>query len=180
MHVEFKWGDATHGRRKNKARDSGILYRAIDLERRALAAKSNGTIWPEALEFQIMEGGTGDVILLGGAQMTVNGVRKGGKLGIQIDRFNKTDLGRIDGWPKHYREPAGFRDPNNEVEKPHGEWNLLEMVAEGDRVKYWVNGVLVMEGQDASLANGKILFQSEGSELYFRGIKVWPLPSRGQ
>lgn len=180
LHVEFKWGDATHGRRKNKARDSGILYRAIDLERRAQAAKSNGTIWPEALEFQIMEGGTGDVILLGGAQMTVNGVRKGGKLGIQIDRFNKTDLGRIDGWPKHYREPAGFRDPNNEVEKPHGEWNLLEMVAEGDRVKYWVNGVLVMEGQDASLANGKILFQSEGSELYFRGIKVWPLPSRGQ
>ena len=53
------------------------------------------------------------------------------------------------------------------------------MVAEGDRVKYWVNGVLVMEGQDASLARGKILFQSEGSELYFRGINVWPLPARG-
>lgn len=180
LHVEFKWGEATHGRRANKARDSGILYRAVEVRNRAQAAKSNGTIWPKALEFQIMEGGTGDVILLGGAQLTVNGIRKGGDLGIQIDRFNKTDLGRIDGWPKHYREPAGFRDPNNEVEKPHGEWNVLEMSAEGDRVKYWVNGVFVMEGRYASLASGKILFQSEGSELYYRNIKVWPLSGSEQ
>lgn len=180
LHVEFKWGEATHGRRTNMARDSGILYRAVEVRSRAQAATSNGTIWPKALEFQIMEGGTGDVILLGGAQLTVNGVRKGGDLGIQIDRFNKTDLGRIDGWPKHYREPAGFRDPNNEVEKPHGQWNVLEMVAEGDRVKYWVNGTFVMEGSDASLARGKILFQSEGSELYFRNIRVWPLSEAGR
>ena len=180
LHAEFKWGEATHGRRENKARDSGILYRAVEARRRALAATSNGSIWPKALEFQIMEGGTGDVILLGGAQLTVNGVRKGGDLGIQIDRFNKTDLGRIDGWPKHYREPAGFRDPNNEVEKPHGQWNVLEMVAEGDSVKYWVNGTFVMQGRDASLARGKILFQSEGSELYFRNIKVWALSGSGR
>lgn len=175
LHAEFKWGEATHGRRADKARDSGILYRAVEVKKNAEAARSNGTIWPKALEFQIMEGGTGDVILLGGAQLTVNGVRKGGDLGIQIDRFNKTDLGRIDGWPRHYREPAGFRDPNNEVEKLHGQWNVLEMIAEGDRVKYWVNGTLVMEGRDASLENGKILFQSEGSELFYRNIKLWPL-----
>lgn len=172
LRTEFKWGEATHGRRKGKARDSGILYRAVEVEKRAEAAKSNGSIWPKALEFQIMEGGTGDVILLGGAELTVNGVRKGGPLGIQIDRFNKTDLGRQDGWPTHYRAPAGFRDPNHEVEKPHGEWNVLEMIAEGDRVKYWVNGTLVMEGYGASLAKGRILFQSEGSELFFRRIEV--------
>ena len=175
LRVEFKWGEATHGRRENMARDSGILYRAVEVQERAEAATSNGRIWPKSLEFQIMEGGTGDVILLGGAEMSVNGVRKGGDRGIQIDRFNKTDLGRKDGWPVHYRAPAGFRDPNNEVEKPHGEWNVLEMVADGDRVKYWVNGTLVMEGSDASLAKGKILFQSEGSELYYRDIELRPL-----
>ena len=178
LRAEFKWGEATHGRRTNMARDSGILYRAVELEKRAEAAKSNGSIWPKALEFQIMEGGTGDVILLGGAELTVNGVRKGGALGIQIDRFNKTDLGRQDGWPTHYRAPAGFRDPHREVERPHGEWNVLEMTADGDHVKYWVNGTLVMEGSNASLAKGRILFQSEGSELYFRSIEVRPL--RGQ
>ena len=179
LRAEFKWGDATHGSRKDKARDSGILYRAVEVEERAEAATSNGRIWPKALEFQIMEGGTGDVILLGGAELTVKGVRKGGERGIQIDRFNKTDLGRQDGWPAHYRAPAGFRDPNNEVEKPHGEWNVLEMTAEGGRVMYWVNGILVMEGSDASLPRGKILFQSEGSELFYRNIAVRPLSERG-
>ncbi len=175
LRTEFKWGDATHGRRTNMARDSGILYRAVEVKERAEAATSNGRIWPKSLEFQIMEGGTGDVILLGGAEMTVKGVRKGGELGIQIDRFNKTDLGRRDGWPMHYRAPAGFRDPNNEVEKPHGEWNVLEMIADGDRVKYWVNGTFVMEGSDASLTKGKILFQSEGSELFYGNIELRPL-----
>lgn len=175
LRTEFRWGEATHGRRKDKARDSGILYRAVEVEARAEAATSNGRIWPKCLEFQIMEGGTGDVILLGGAELTVRGVRKGGARGIQIDRFDKTDLGRQDGWPTHYRAPAGFRDPNNEVEKPHGEWNILEMIAEGDRVKYWVNGTLVMEGSEASLGKGRILFQSEGSELFFRSIEVRPL-----
>ena len=175
LRTEFKWGEATHGRREGKARDSGILFRAVEVEERAGAANSNGTIWPKALEFQIMEGGTGDVILLGGAGLTVGGVRKGGSRGIQIDRFGKTDLGRTDGWPMHYRAPAGFRDPNNEVERPHGEWNVLEMVADGDRVKYWVNGTFVMEGREASLERGKVLFQSEGAELYFRNIELRPL-----
>lgn len=180
LRTEFKWGEATHGGRMNLARDSGILYRAVEVKERAEAATSNGRIWPKSLEFQIMEGGTGDVILLGGAEMTVKGVRKGGELGIQIDRFNKTDLGRRDGWPMHYRAPAGFRDPNNEVEKPHGEWNVLEMVADGDRVQYWVNGTFVMEGKDASLMKGKILFQSEGSELFYRNIELRPLRKPGQ
>ena len=178
LRAEFKWGEATHGRRKDKARDSGILYRSVDVTKRAEAAETNGAIWPKALEFQIMEGGTGDVILLGGSELTVKGQRKGGDRGIQIDRFNKTDLGRQDGWPTGYRAPAGFRDPHSEVEKPHGEWNVLEMVADGDRVKYWVNGALVMEGSDASLTKGKILFQSEGSELFFRNIKLWPLKEK--
>ncbi len=176
LRAEFKWGEGTHGNRRGLARDSGILYRASDVVKRAEAAKTQGAIWPVALEFQIMEGATGDVILLGGSEMTVKGVRKGVKRGIQIDRFNKTDIGMTDsGWPQGYREPAGFRDPNNPVEKAHGEWNVLEMVAHGDTVKYWVNDIFVMEGTKASETRGKILFQSEGSELYFRNIEVRPL-----
>ena len=78
------------------------------------------------------------------------------------------------GRPVTGRPPA-FRDPKNEVEKPHGEWNVLEMVADGDRVKYWVNGTFVMEGSEASETKGKILFQSEGAELFFRRIELRPL-----
>ena len=70
---------------------------------------------------------------------------------------------------------AGYCDPEGEVEKPFGEWNLVEMIADGGHVRYWVNGTLVNEGAQASPSRGKILFQSEGAEIYFRNIEVRPL-----
>ena len=46
------------------------------------------------------------------------------------------------------------------------------MVSDGDHVTYWVNGTLVNEGTHASLTRGKILFQSEGAEVFFRRIEL--------
>ena len=70
---------------------------------------------------------------------------------------------------------AGYRDPVGELEKRHGEWNLLELVAQGDHVKQFDNGKLANEGSEASPSSGKILFQSEGAEVFFRKIKLYPL-----
>ena len=176
--MEFKWGEATHGRRKGLTRDSGILYHVTGERKSAEEAQSERSIWRKAIEFQIMEGGTGDVILLGGSELIVKGEKKGGGRSIQIDRFNKTDAGRRDGWPVGYRAPAGYRDPKNEVEKPHGEWKVLEMVSDGDHIRYWVNGTFVMEGTDASLMRGKIAFQSKGAELFWSNIELRPLNKR--
>jgi hypothetical protein len=39
----------------------------------------------------------------------------------------------------------------------------------------YVNGKLANEGTDAFPASGKILFQSEGAEVFFRNIKIYPL-----
>jgi hypothetical protein len=61
------------------------------------------------------------------------------------------------------------------VEKPHGEWNVLELVTQGNTVKQYVNGKLANEGTDPSPGSGKILFQSEGAEIYFRDMKLYPL-----
>ena len=135
-------------------------------------AESQFSIWPKALEFQIMEGGTGDVILLGGSELTVKGEREGRRSRHPNRSFNKTDTERRENWPVGYRAPAGYRDSKNEVEKPHGEWNVLEMLSDGDHIRYWVNGTFVMEGTDASLTRGKIAFQSEGAELFYRNIEV--------
>jgi hypothetical protein len=38
-----------------------------------------------------------------------------------------------------------------------------------------VNGKLVNEGTDPFPNQGKILFQSEGAEVYFRNIQLYPL-----
>src|SRR5580704_6634973 len=82
-----------------------------------------------------------------------------------IDRFNKGEVKNV----------TGFRDPTNELEKPHGEWNVVELVNRDGHVWQYVNGKLANEGTDAFPASGKILFQSEGAEVYFRNIKVYPL-----
>ena len=70
---------------------------------------------------------------------------------------------------------AGYRDPEHEVERLHGGWNCLELWAAGDTIRYKVNGNLVNEGSGSSLRKGKILFQSEGAELWFRKIEMTPL-----
>ena len=171
LRAEFKWGEATHAPRKDLARDSGILFHAPDTQKRTGLP---GSIFPTSIEFQIMEGSTGDVILVKGPELTVNGVTKPDDAGRTFDRFNKTP------WPggPAYKAPLGYRDPGKEVEKPHGEWNILELVSDGDHIRYWVNGTLVMEGTDASLTKGKILFQSEGAELFYRNIELRPLKKK--
>ena len=158
LRAEFKWGEGTYESREGKARDSGILYNV----------QGEQKVWPRSIEFQIMEGGTGDFWMTDGAALTgKDGVRVTGPAGkaLKIDRFGKGPSENV----------VGFRDPVGEVEKPHGEWNVLELVTQGNDVKQYVNGKLVNEGMDPSPTSGKILFQSEGAEVYFRDIKLYPL-----
>lgn len=158
LRAEFKWGVGTFAPRAGQARDSGILYNVQGVQK----------VWPRSIEFQITEGGTGDFWLTDGAALTgKDGKRVTGPPGgaVKIDRFGKGP----------WKNVTGYRDPVGEVEQPHGEWNLLELVTDGNDVKQYVNGKLVNEGTDPFPADGKILFQSEGAEAYFRNIKLYPL-----
>jgi hypothetical protein len=158
LRAEFKWGEGTYAPRNGQARDSGILYNI----------QGPNKVWPRSVEFQINEGCTGDFWMTDGAALTgKDGVRVTGPAGSakKIDRFNKGPFQNV----------TGFRDPVNELEKPHGEWNVLELVNQDGHVKQYVNGKLANEGTDAFPSSGKILFQSEGAEVYFRKIKLYPL-----
>ena len=150
--VEFKWGEKTHAPREGKARDSGILYHFVGPDK----------IWPKSIEFQIIEGGTGDIIPVDGGELTVRGRT------LTEGRFDRMGKGP-------WKDEVGYRDPAGEVEKPHGQWNKLELIADGDTVKYYVNGRLVNEGTGASPQRGKILFQCEGAEIFYRHIKLTPV-----
>lgn len=162
--AEFKWGDATYPPRKDKARDSGILYHVTGPDK----------VWPTSVECQMIEGGTGDVILVGtsmaysddaisravGTKLSTDKKRiEGGR----IDRINKGD----------WKDVVGYRNAN-EVENPHGEWNTLELIADEDTYTYQVNGKVVNQGTGLRPRKGRILFQSEGAELFFRKIELRP------
>ncbi|WP_263353979.1 3-keto-disaccharide hydrolase [Acidicapsa acidisoli] len=158
LRAEFKWGEGTFAPRAGQARDSGILYNIQGPDK----------VWPRSVEFQINEGCTGDFWMTDGAALTgKDGVRVTGPDGSakKIDRFNKGP----------WKNEVGYRDPVNEVEKPHGQWNVVELVNQDGHVKQYVNGKLANEGTDAFPSSGKILFQSEGAEVYFRNIKLYPL-----
>jgi hypothetical protein len=158
LRAEFKWGVGTFGERAGMARDSGILYNI----------QGEQKVWPQSIEFQVTEGGTGDFWMTDGAALTGrDGVRVTGPAGgaKKIDRFGKGPSKNV----------TGFRDPVGEVEKPYGEWNVLELVTQGNTVKQYVNGKLVNEGTDPFPKEGKILFQSEGAEVFFRNMTLYPL-----
>ena len=159
--VEFKWGEGTFGQREGKARDSGILYHVTGPHK----------VWPTSVEFQIQEGATGDFWMTDGAELTSkSGQRVAGPPGhaAPIDRFGKGP----------WKDEINYRDPNGELEKPNGEWNFLELVVQGDRVRQWVNGRFANEGTGARPSKGKILFQSEGAEIFFRNLKLYPLKQK--
>ncbi len=156
LRVEFKWGEKTHPPRDGKARDSGVLFHTTGEDK----------VWPRSIEFQMIEGGTGDIILVGGTTVGKAAGEVWGK-----NRWKRLSKGE-------WKDVAGYRDPGRELEKPFGQWNRLELWAEGDRFRYHVNGVLANEGSGASDRRGRIVFQSEGAELFFRKIELRPIASR--
>ena len=104
-------------------------------------------IWPLAFECQIQEGDCGDFWLIGGAQMV-----------------NKDTLTPAGG---------GFRViKSKDAEKPHGEWNTIEIMVKDGKITHKVNGQVVNTGSKPSLTRGRILLQSEAAEVFFRNIKL--------
>jgi hypothetical protein len=155
LRAEFKWGEKTYESRAGKARDSGIQYHIT----------GPLVVWPRMMEFQVSEGSTGDIWVVKGTSVVVRGTKydsAGNPPYIRIPRIGRGELQNV----------TGFRQPQGEVENPHGEWNVLELVADHDRVMQFVNGKLVNQGTNANTTRGKIDFQSEGAEVYFRNMKI--------
>jgi len=51
----------------------------------------------------------------------------------------------------------------------------VEAVCDGDQITNIVNGKVVNVGTRSSLTRGKVLFQSEGAEIFFRKIELTPM-----
>jgi len=183
--AEFRWGGATWGDRKARARDSGVLLHA---QGRLGNTKSdfNGP-WLRSIEFQIIEGGVGDILPVAGFGDTGEQIRPSVTARVRKDRDGETvydakgmpqtlSSGRINWWGRSedWADRLGFRGPQD-VESAGLEWTRIEAVVEKDTLKYYVNGKLVNEAAGLSVSDGKIMIQSEGAEIYFRRIDLEPL-----
>lgn len=178
--AEFRWGERTWGSRAQATKDAGILLHATGPD-------GNAGPWMASIEFQIIQGGVGDFILVGGKYADGTPITVSLTCEVAHDRDGETvwsrggerttfTSGRINwfGRDPDWKDILGFRG-RDDVEQPDGQWNRLEVICEGGRITNIVNGVVVNEGFDAQPTAGKILFQSEGAELFFRKIELWPL-----
>jgi hypothetical protein len=104
-------------------------------------------VWPTSLECQVQEGDCGDYWCVGGAS---------------IDSPNNSEF--------KWNQKRIFRTQN--FENPRGEWNTIEIITNGNQSEHYVNGHLVNWGTNASVSEGRILLQSEGSEVYYRNIEI--------
>jgi hypothetical protein len=183
--VEFRWGLATWGERKNATRDSGVLVHCQGPDGNT-GPDGNGA-WMRSVEAQIIEGGVGDIILVAGfdaegrkamPRMTVRAGkdRDGEPVFDPKGEAREFESGRINwfGRDPDWEDRLGFGG-KQDVESPYGGWTRLEVIADGDRVTNIVNGTVVNEGTRSSLTEGRILVQSEGAEIYFRRVDLLPL-----
>lgn len=180
--VEYKWGKKTFPPREKATRDSGILLHCVGPDGAA------GGSWMESIEYQLIEGGTGDFIVVGGKtvgpQITAEVEdRPTGPKGVKQAYFKPGGEprvfkgGRVNwyGRAANWTDTLGFRGPED-VEKPVGEWNTAEIICDGDTIISKLNGKVVNKATKVRPTKGKILFQSEGAEIFFRKIDLTPLP----
>lgn len=172
--VEFKWGGGTHAPRLDKARDSGIL-----LHSQGADGGYDGT-WMHSIECQIIEGGTGDFIVVGNGTpdfsitSPVAPEKQGGSYVYQAWGDEATiQRGRINwfGRDPQWKDALGFRG-EKDIEKPVGEWNTMECIAKGDEIFVYVNGILVNYAKNVHPRKGKIQIQSEAAEIVFRKVEL--------
>jgi hypothetical protein len=152
--AEFKWGEKNWPPRDQKTRNSGIF----------LHAAAGDKIMPQSVEVQLQEGATGDVIPISGASLAQGGETK------TKGRFDRP--GR-----EPFQDVLGFRGPN-ELEKPRGEWNTIEIIATGDRLKVSVNGQVTFDGTQTQPNKGRILLECAYAEMWWRRCDVIPLSAK--
>ena len=139
-----------------------------------------------SIECQIIEGGTGDFIVVGDSsdafQITTTIAKektddsyvylpKGDTIKIINDRINW--YARDAGW----KDVKGFRGAND-IEKPMGEWNRMECIANDGELTVILNGTVVDHAFNVEPRNGRIQIQAEGAEILFRLVDLIPMDGK--
>lgn len=171
LQLKFKWGTVTWGQKKNKKKDSGLLY---------FATGENGAdygAWMRSQEFQIEEGNCGDYWGVAGGIQDIPSVKRQDSSYVYdatgtLNTFSATStIGR------HCIKQG-------DAENASGEWNTVDLYCSGDTSVHVINGKVMMvlyhsgqldNGKILPLTKGKIQIQSEGAEIFYKQIKLEPL-----
>ena len=110
-------------------------------------------IWPKSLEPQINAGQAGDFWGLDGFDLSGPPER--------MKKLPKTPFGDLTNLAKAAA-----------AEKPAGQWNQYEIIADGGTVTLVINGQQVNHATRCAVVPGKICLTAEGSEIQFRDVET--------
>lgn len=173
LKFKFKWGELKWEPRLKAQRDNGLLYHCIG-EHGAF-----WNVWMQSQEFQIQEKDMGDYFGLAGGVNTIRAEKREDGFYIYNPEAEPVKLGTAIKGEKMYR-CVRLEDK----EKPHGDWNTLELVCFNGKSYHIVNGHVVMvlekaesnvDGEFVPVTRGKIQFQSEAAECYYKQMFIKPI-----
>jgi Domain of Unknown Function (DUF1080) len=173
LSAQFKWGIKVYEPRLTKPKDSGILYHCV--------GEHGGfwNVWMNSIEYQVCENEIGDLFALSKRRLLVNSELDSDNFWIYNSTKSENAFGGgiPEGAKNRYRCKSSKHD-----EKPIGEWSTLEIYCIGDMGIHVLNGKVVnvvkentkaeIENKENFLRKGKIQFQSEGAECWYKDIKI--------
>jgi Domain of Unknown Function (DUF1080) len=171
LQLKFKWGSLTWGRKKNKKKDSGLLYFSVGEQ-----GADNGA-WMRSQEFQIEEGNCGEYWGCAGGAEDIPAIRKSDSEYIYQPGAPPITFSAISKAGRHCRKAL-------DGENPSGEWNLVDLYCVNGNSVHVMNGRVMMvltnsrqvdNGQLKPLIRGKLQIQSEGAEVFYKDIKIMPI-----
>ena len=113
-------------------------------------------VWPRSLEAQLNTGNAGDFWGLGGYRLSGPAER--------MRTSDHQEFGKLTNLKK-----------TKALEKPPGQWNTYEIIAEGATVTLIINGEEVNRATECDLNPGRICLTFEGSEIHLRNVVVTPI-----
>jgi hypothetical protein len=171
LQVDVRWGTKKWYPNDSTRRDAGLLYHATGPFSFAYDC------WLRSSELQIQEGEIGDFfgVGAGSAEFPTQPVLVRGK---SLDQY------AFDA-PLHRNADAvgsGRVYRSGNFERPHGQWNTVDLITRGADAVYIVNGYVVNRLFNTyrptihqQTTRGKIQLQSEGAEVYYRQIRLRPV-----
>jgi hypothetical protein len=169
LRLQVKWGKQKYEPRKNKLRDTGILYHSV-----GEAGVEYWRSWMLSQELQIMEGHIGDFWCQANSTIDIRSFPSEGIMNRIADE--KQPFGTFKSGSDFYC----MRSEN--VESPADEWTTVELICYKGKSLHIVNGHVVMvlkdsrytlpDGKEMPLSSGKIQLQSEAAEVFYRNIQI--------
>lgn len=171
LRFQYKWGTKKFGHRVNAKRDAGVLYHVVGKD----------MLWPTSVENQIQEGDTGDIFTIATRISTTIDPAK--------ENSEKKSYYQIGGLA-HTQGSIGITRVVKSGMHENDGWNTVEIIIQGSSAVHIINGKINNRCKNiyASAPNilsswtslvswdplnkGKIAFQAEGAEIFYRNIEI--------